>query len=143
MRSARDGRQAPRGAALRASAANGAARQTRHHGGSIGLEDGQTRYPWWLNQRPVLSQFQTSSVRDGASAFASRRCCERPLKIRSHERHAIKGRRHGPIGGIARILSIDDLSHASQGFVHVFLINDSMMQPVGNVLALAASGFNS
>src|SRR5215472_15492568 len=53
----------------------------------------------------------------------------------SLERHAIKVRRHRPIGGTACILPIDDLGHPPQCLVHLFIIDNSVPQPVGNVLA--------
>ena len=53
----------------------------------------------------------------------------------SLERLAIKIWGHRPIGGIARILPIDDHGHAPQGLVNLFLIDDAVTQPIGNVLA--------
>jgi len=40
-----------------------------------------------------------------------------------------------PIGGIARILSVDNLGHPSQRPQHLLLVDYAVLQPVGDVLA--------
>jgi hypothetical protein len=61
-----------------------------------------------------------------------------PLKDQvagSLKRYAIKARRHGPVARIGSVLPIDDFGHAALGFMHLFLIDNAVLQPVRDVLA--------
>ena len=51
------------------------------------------------------------------------------------EGSAVKPGRHGSIGGIARILPVDNLGHPPQRPQHLLLVDYAVMQPVGDVLA--------
>jgi hypothetical protein len=51
------------------------------------------------------------------------------------EGSAVKPGRHRSIGGIARILPVDNLSHPPQCPQHLLLVDYAVMQLVGDVLA--------
>src|SRR5262245_36940531 len=51
------------------------------------------------------------------------------------EGRAAKPGRHRSIGGIARILPVDNLGHPPQRPQHLLLVDYAVMQPIGDVLA--------